>query len=339
MNNSARGSFARFGLCGFFVLAFVSWPQSLHAATLQCWVGEIRNSFDNVVTVLPQSYPDKGSIKSAAATLALEVTPTVGCSGPVSAEFTDAGCIGNNCEGPNFVDLQIFVTDAEGRPCGVFTSNLRNALGVLPEHPLCNLQKEKDNGPPKECGIGNPCNPANGNKYQAETDFQGKDGIIPFARSYSSQTANDSGLGFGWSSSIVKRLDTAPTANGILVQIRSGDGRGEPFTCPSSTGVCSGSADTTLALTKDTSGYTLTRRNSVSERYDTSGRLLNETDTNARTTTYTYNASGQLIALTGPFGHAISFAYSGTHISSVTDPSGAVYGYTYDANNNLTQVS
>src|SRR5581483_2898729 len=52
----------------------------------------------------------------------------------------------------------------------------------------------------------NPCNASNGNKYQPEVDYSGRDGVVSFVRNYNSQFAKDIGLGFGWTSSI-KRLD------------------------------------------------------------------------------------------------------------------------------------
>ncbi len=205
---------------------------------------------------------------------------------------------------------------------------------------VADLQKEKMlagtcNGEAETGLVSNPCNAANGNKYQSETDFQASEGIASFTRSYNSQLSQDIGLGFGWAASARKRIEV----NGTLVQIRTGSGKGEPFTCPSGTGACTGDADTIVNLTKDTTGYTLTRRDNATERYNSAGALLSEIDTNNRTTTYAYNGSGQLIAATGPFGHTVGFTYSGNHISSVTDPSGAVYSYTYDSNSNLTRVS
>jgi RHS repeat-associated protein len=188
-------------------------------------------------------------------------------------------------------------------------------------------------GPPKAC-VSNPCDAATGNKYQPETDFDGREGINSFTRNYNSQLGKDLGFGFGWTTFSSKRLEVF----GSNVQVRYDTGRGEPFTCPSSSGACTGNADTTLTLAKDAGGYTLTHRSSATERYDTNGRLLSETDPNARTTNYSYNASGQLLSVTGPFGHPVGFTYSGNHISTVTDPAGALYNYTYDSNNNLTAV-
>ncbi|GEM_PF-973907 len=189
-------------------------------------------------------------------------------------------------------------------------------------------------GPPAQC-TGNPCDPATGNKYQNETDFQAGEGLASFTRNYNSQLSKDVSFGFGWTALTLKRLEIS----GTNIQVRYDTGKGEPFSCPSGTGTCSGNADTTLTLTKDASGYTLTRRNGATERYDTSGRLLTETDRNGLVTSYAYNGSNQLTSIIGPYGHVTAFAYSGTHISSLTDPSGRVYSYTYDANNNLSRVS
>lgn len=180
----------------------------------------------------------------------------------------------------------------------------------------------------------NPCNAATGNKYQSETDFRPGDGVPAFTRSYNSQLGSDLTSGLGWTALSLKRLEI----NDTTVKIREGDGRSEPFTCTSTTGVCTGDADTHALLTKDASGYTLARRTGSLERYDTNGRLVAETRSNGQTTDYGYNASNELASVTGPFGHVQAFSYSGGHIASMTTPKGEVYGYTYDANNNLSRV-
>ena len=147
--------------------------------------------------------------------------------------------------------------------------------------------------------------------------------------------SKDAGLGFGWTSNLQARLEIS--ASSILV--REGTGRGERFT-KNAAGVWTGDADTTLAVTQDASGYTVTRNNGATLRYDSYGRLLSAADRSGKTTTYMYDSSGRLAAVTGPFGHTLSLGYDATgHLASLTDPTGAVYAYGYDANNNLVQVT
>ncbi|MCB1740917.1 MAG: RHS domain-containing protein [Gammaproteobacteria bacterium] len=79
----------------------------------------------------------------------------------------------------------------EAWPCGIYCVSPRHATNVclIPESD-CHLpngeagcaapeetQTQRDSGAPA-CGVGNPCNPASGNKFQAETDVTGFPGLI-----------------------------------------------------------------------------------------------------------------------------------------------------------------
>jgi YD repeat-containing protein len=193
----------------------------------------------------------------------------------------------------------------------------------------------KDGGPGPTCGIGNPCNPATGNKYQAESDYGSGDGSLSFTRHYNSQFDADIGLGFGWTSTFHKRLEI----NGSTLRIRQATGRDEPFTCPGS-GPCSGDPDTKLLLSRNSSGYALNLGDGATEGYDLDGHLLFERDRAGKTTTYNYDADGRLSMIVGPFGHALAFAYDANgHLSTMTNPAGGVFTYEYDANDNLIRVT
>ncbi|MDO8704977.1 MAG: RHS repeat-associated core domain-containing protein [Sulfuricaulis sp.] len=103
-------------------------------------------------------------------------------------------------------------------------------------------------------------------------------------------------------------------------------------------GAWKGDSDTRTSLTQDASGYTLTRAEGTTERYDLNGKLLSETDSSGRITVYGYDGSGRP-TVTAPFGHTLTFGYNASnHVSTVTDPAGKVISYGYDANNNLTRV-
>lgn len=161
------------------------------------------------------------------------------------------------------------------------------------------------------------------------------DGSLVYRRSYNSQSNQGIGLGFNWASALYKRLEIS----GSPVQVRRGDGYGEPFTCPTS-GTCTGDIDTGFALTKDTTGYTLTLRHNATERYGLNGRIVSETDASGRITSYAYDANGRLYTVTTPSGHTLTFGYdSSNRVSTITTPASEVIGYAYDAKNNLTCVA
>ena len=175
--------------------------------------------------------------------------------------------------------------------------------------------------------IGNPCNAAIGNKYQSEEDFRTPDGSLVYTRHYNSLANAGVGLGFNWNSTHHRRLEIS----GTTVQVRSADGRAEPFTCSSTT--CEGDADTKRVLVKDSTGYTLFLRDGSRERYDLNGRLSARTDASGRTTNYTYNGNGRLTQVKDPFGHALAFDWidvPGTlTLRSLTDAAGQTIQYSY----------
>ena len=97
----------------------------------------------------------------------------------------------------------------------------------VPDGGPTNAGAGKNGGPGPDCGIGNPCNPATGNKYQAEEDYRNGDGLLVFTRHYNSQFGGDVGLGFGWASTVHRRL----VVDGTNLRVHQKTGRDEPFRC------------------------------------------------------------------------------------------------------------
>lgn len=186
------------------------------------------------------------------------------------------------------------------------------------------------------CQVGNPCNPANGNKYLAAHDvWPGGDGVPGFSRHYNSLLSTDRGLGHGWTSPAYKRLEIR--ADGRALALHHPDGRREPFFF---SGQWQGDPDTRVSLTQDSSGYNLFRADGSAEWYNQAGRLVYERDPGHRRTNYSYDANGRLSAVSEPFGHTLRFAYDASgHVSTITDAGGRVITYEYDANNNLVRVT
>jgi YD repeat-containing protein len=210
-----------------------------------------------------------------------------------------------------------------------YTSHFCDADDGATEGQLPTLSyADKDNG--SECGVGNPCNPSNGNKYQKETDYHTRS--LTFTRQYNSNYLEDFGFGKGWISSFVRRLELS----GNQMQVIEATGRGEKW--HRSNGIWTGDADTDFSIVEN-NGFTLTRRTGHIENYNANGQILSETAPNSRTATYEYDSSGWLASYTNHFGHAFEFSWnSGGHISTVTNPTGGVLSYTYDTNDNLIGV-
>ena len=181
--------------------------------------------------------------------------------------------------------------------------------------------------------VGNPCNTATGNKYQVEVDFNSNTGLS-LTRHYNSLDLQDVGFGAGWTTSFHRQL----TIFGSTVLVRVSNGRGEVWT--NTGGTWTGDADSDIQLTEDATGFTITKANGDTDRFDLSGQLANTTTRQGQTTTYSYNGSGQLETVTGPFGHTIGFTYDASgHIDAVTDGNNQTYRYAYDANDNLISIT
>lgn len=180
------------------------------------------------------------------------------------------------------------------------------------------------------CGVGNPCDPITGYKFQPERDIEG---VMPLKRTYNSGYLSNTGFGIGWRSPYQKSLDIADNE----LYIVEGSGRGEPWSKHNN--VWQGDVDSDYALTEETDGrFVLSLNKGGSETYSATGRLLSTFDAKGNEATYTY-VDDKLSQVTNHYGKSISFTYTAGVISQVTDALGNVYHYDYDANNNLVSVT
>ena len=216
-------------------------------------------------------------------------------------------------------------------PAGQSPDPAQGNLCVTPE--IIPVANQKNLGKPSVC-IGNPCDPSTGNKYQRETDYSGSHTGLSFIRHYNSGLrAVDSGLGYGWTHQLIPSLEVS--AN--LIVVHQADGRAESFALTD--GVWQGDADTYLALTQGSTGFTLVTDQGVTERYDFEGRILSQTNLVNRQTDYSYNSNNLIDTIAGPFGHTLSFTYDANkRIVTMTDPDAGVYQYQYDSAGNLAKV-
>jgi YD repeat-containing protein len=228
-----------------------------------------------------------------------------------------------------------------------------------------------------EAPLGNPIQPASGEKQQSEVDWQdGAPHPLTLTRHYRSQAAHAAGWGAAWAHDFAGRLDSRP---GLRI-VRLGDGSQHLFTegpaglwqqqdGRNSLAVSAGGAvfrrssddshwqfdptgrllsiaarnGWTYQLAYDTAGNRIRSRNPLGEvtswTHDASGRALTQTDPGGLASTFTYDPRGRLTSITSA-GETTRYAYTVTgQVQAVTLPSGHEVRYGYDAAQRLVAAS
>lgn len=209
---------------------------------------------------------------------------------------------------------------------------------------------------PPLAGPTNPINLGSGNKFQVETDYVSPvPNGLTYRRYYNSLGPGRAvRLGRGWSGDYWQVI--FDQGGGTLASVRRPDGKTFSFHQSGSAWVSD--PDVTLKLVELTdgqgsrTGWQLTLDDDTVEIYSydpvrKEGIPISITNRAGLTTTLTYDlsvadggdgVSFTLDRVTGPFGRTLQFHYNGGNVISITDPSGQVYTYTRDANNNTTSV-
>jgi RHS repeat-associated protein len=195
--------------------------------------------------------------------------------------------------------------------------------------------------------IKDPCHPdpvdcATGNQYEQQTNFD-LPGIglgLNLTRTYNSQLAATESMpgpfGYGWTASYSDHL-TVDETDGTAT-VTQADGSTVRFTIDGSSFDPEPWVLATLVGNEDGT-YTYTLPNQTSMLFDSSGRLLSESDRFGNATTMTYNDEGELTTVTDPGGRTLTFDYNddGT-VHTVTDPDDHVVTYDY-TDGDLTSVT
>ena len=178
---------------------------------------------------------------------------------------------------------------------------------------------------------GNPINSANGNKTQREVDIVGGNGVPGFIRTYNSfETRNLANLGVGWVHNWSMRLER--TGNQI-VALRP-DGAKQKFNGSGAIGFWSAETDSKLRLEEKEFSYELASQSGTVEVYDKFGQLTAVRDARGLVTTVDQSV-GILTQVVGPFGHKLTFTYSGNTVS-VTDAAGRTVTFAVNYSNLLS---
>jgi len=201
---------------------------------------------------------------------------------------------------------------------------------------------------PGQCPtVGNPCNPANGDKSLTEVDYTGS-GPFPLQlkRSYHSLVLQSGRFGLTWHDNYGNPRISLISSGGLTAaKVQRGDGGALYFSLQNGVWVPDADvSDKLVALTDSAGGiigwsYT-SIRDDATEAYDSAGKLTSITKGSGLTQTFAYDGQERLVTVTDPLGHQLQFTYDeANHVSAVTDPAGAVYTYGYDPNNNLASIT
>jgi RHS repeat-associated protein len=203
--------------------------------------------------------------------------------------------------------------------------------------------------------------PALGTKLATEVDISGVNGeslrLERFYRSMPSFESFSSPLK-AWSHTWHRRIVALTPTNLTVVFAQRSTGIGMQFVLQAGLWVATESDNRdSLVELKDANGVRTGWRyyeslTENSEAYDESGLLLSVTTRTGITYTLGYAASAtagqqpKLLSVSSTFGHTLTFTYYADNapvgagsIETVTDQSGKVVRYAYDANNNLTTVT
>lgn len=184
-----------------------------------------------------------------------------------------------------------------------------------------------------------PVNSATGDFYHTFIDMaiSGRGIPLTMTHTYNSNEAGTNGpLGFGWTFPYNMGLSINGTT-GVLTLTEEG---GSQVTFTLSGGAYTAPPRVFATLVKNADGtFTLTRNARERDTFSATGRLTALQDLNGYVTSLGYNAGGQLSSVTEPAGRAFAVAWSGSHIASVSDPTGRQVQFQYnDGAGNLTDV-
>jgi len=191
---------------------------------------------------------------------------------------------------------------------------------------------------------GLPVDPDTGNLVLRATDLSvgGRGRGMLVARTYNSldaagSTAPDA-LGWGWSFTEARHLSVDATTGSVTVSQENGS---TISFAPAGGGAFTAAPQVvaTLAQSQTDGSYTETLPDGSTETFSPAGALIAEGDRNGYATTLSYSGS-QLTTVTDPAGRTLAFGYDANgRLASITDPASRVVRYGYDTAGNLATVT
>jgi RHS repeat-associated protein len=209
--------------------------------------------------------------------------------------------------------------------------------------------------------VGDPVQLNTGALVEAETDISipGRGPAVAFTRTYDSTKASVAGrFGYGWTDSYDMTLtQNAPSAGYVTVKQENGS---TVIFESTSAGYVPSSETMAKLVDNDDGTWTFTRERTMKYTFDSGGKLTAVTDLDGYQTTLSYS-SGKLQTITDPAGRTltlsytsgfvtqlkdmndggqrtVSYAYSGSELTSVTNVNGGLTQFTYDGSHRLETI-
>lgn len=184
------------------------------------------------------------------------------------------------------------------------------------------------NPDPNQTKAGDPVNVANGNVTRDESEIRipGTGLPLDFARHYDSQSDLDVGLGVGWLHTYSHFLSFQPDGTVIWT-----DDQGHRFAfAPDGSGGYLSPATLHGVLTATAGGYRYRERDGRIHEFDEGGKLVEIRDRYGNALTLSYD-DGHLAAVADADAPSrrLTFAYSGEHLTAVSDFTGRTWSYAY----------
>lgn len=184
--------------------------------------------------------------------------------------------------------------------------------------------------------VGNPCDVATGDKTQTESDYSSSGSpALRFARTYHSATLSSrSAIGEGWTHNFSGYLVLAA---GVPKGLVRPEGHHDALSLISDEYVSLSGAG--IHVRQSGTDWIAYLGDGGSERYDSSGKLVERKDPGGSLVTLTYAANGNLTEVNDGFGRTLQLEYTNGRVARLIDPAGQFVDYAYGPTGNLIGVS
>ncbi|WP_081916689.1 RHS repeat-associated core domain-containing protein [Luteibacter sp. 9135] len=212
---------------------------------------------------------------------------------------------------------------------------------------------DKSRGTPQcpVCAVGDPVNPATGNKFETLTLLSGQ-GTFPvrleitYNSGQSAPILGPNQLSIGARRVHNYQMRVVVESNSTLTSayVLRPDGKVYGFDQNGSTWTGDPDVADTLDSSRDASGnitgWTYTRSGKTRETYDSSGTLTAIIRQDGMTQTLAYDSQGHLSSITDPQGRSVAFTWDANNrMAGMQDTASRNYTFVYDANNNLVTLT